>query len=215
MQCPNGHAVDVEAAFCPVCGAPVQRTDAPAGGGTEHAPQADVERRTHSTEPPPSPTRASRPGQSTIRIGERYVLGVDLPRKGPSSYYVARNGFWAMRDVRRFPMTAQGWEEAWQEFVRLEPLAAQAYSADVARAAGRTADPPPSEQPGRSDPGDDLSEGWSYIIAGTLIAIFGLALFFTGNTAVAVFGNMLVYVGAVVTLIGAIAEGVKLGMRQR
>lgn len=73
----------------------------------------------------------------------RCNIGWQDYRKGGPSFVVTRLGWLrAMRVVERFPLTERGWESAWRALTNLDPAAAEAIAARLAKraASSREAD---------------------------------------------------------------------------
>ena len=67
-----------------------------------------------------SPDMLWRGSPSLIEIGEhRYTLGWQDGRGGPW-FVVVRTGFMSDKVVNRFPLTADGWAQAWAALVGLD-----------------------------------------------------------------------------------------------
>jgi len=78
--------------------------------------------------PVPSSATLRRASPHYIEIGEhRYTLGWQDGRGGPW-FVVVRIGFMSDKVVDRFPLTADGWAEAWAALVRLDADAARAVA---------------------------------------------------------------------------------------
>jgi len=78
--------------------------------------------------PTPSPGMLSRGTPHLVDVGDyRYTLGWQDGRSGPT-FVVARIGFISEKVVDRFPMTADGWAQAWTALVRLDADGARAVA---------------------------------------------------------------------------------------
>jgi hypothetical protein len=146
--------------------------------------------------------------ETNLSSGRRYVLGYKTTQEGADYYRV---------NARLFPLTADGWGEAWGEFERLEPENAAAYRAKVPSGdtmqAGKTVQQTLAVHPSTAHAG--TVDGWSYIFGGGLIEVVGLILAFVAAAPWNAVGGIAAFIGAALTLIGVIAEGVKLGLRDR
>jgi hypothetical protein len=72
-----------------------------------------------------------------------------VPRRGDTFYFLARSGVLTRRYARRFPLTAEGWAQAWAEFAGGDPEAARAYQSRAhQRSLADAAKGPPSSPPG-------------------------------------------------------------------
>ncbi len=79
--------------------------------------------------PTPSPGTLSRGSPHLIvDSGQRYTLGWQDSRKDGPCFVVARLGFMGDKVLDRFPLTADGWAQAWAALVGLDAGAAQAVA---------------------------------------------------------------------------------------
>ncbi len=69
-----------------------------------------------------------------VIYGIRHSLGWQDDRKAGLSFVVARTGM-KVKVKERFPLTEQGWADAWQALVQCEPGAAEAITPVLARRA--------------------------------------------------------------------------------
>lgn len=73
-----------------------------------------------------------------IHIGPQRALGMRIGRRGKGHYVLASNWSDAGRNARRFPLSEDGWQQAWQAFAAEDPAGAAAYGESL-RARGQLA----------------------------------------------------------------------------
>ncbi len=74
---------------------------------------------------------------------------------------------------------------------------------------------PPGAEAAAAGATNVVGDGWFYILVGVPVLISGLLLRSSTEAPETVVGAILALFGAVITLIGVIAEGVRLGLRGR
>jgi hypothetical protein len=74
--------------------------------------------------------------QLLVNSGVRYSLGWLVERKAGRCFVLARTGF-RVSVAERFPLTDEGWAQAWAALVAADPAATEAITASLAKRASR------------------------------------------------------------------------------
>ena len=105
---------------------------------------------------PPMPRPSPRSfGDVPLQSGSNSILGIKVKPRGNAFYFLAAQGG-LRRYGRRFPLTEEGWIEAWTAFDTEDPVGAALYRGSL---------PPPvprGTRPGRPDGGQrrHRRDGW-------------------------------------------------------
>lgn len=168
------------------------------------------------TEVPPMPRPSPRSfGDVPLQSGSTSTLGIKVRSPDKAFYFLAARGA-LRRYARRFPLTEEGWVAAWTAFAAEDPTGAALYRSSL--------DPRPAAPTGASGvavaargSGADMSEGWLYILGGGFGWVIADVVIYEGvrhlSAAPVVIGAVLAFLSIVVTMIGVIAEGIRLARR--
>lgn len=159
--------------------------------------------------PRPSPQSL---GDLPLQSGSNSTLGIKLRSRGKGFYFLAARG--ALRRYgRRFPLTEEGWAEAWTAFAGEDPAGAARYLASLDP--GSAAPAPSAGTVGRRDALDD--DGWLWVLLGGIGWLGGAALVYEGirhvTGAMVLIGAALLFAGLVAALYGVAIEGIRLARR--
>jgi hypothetical protein len=175
----------------------------------------------HGVEPaagevPPMPRPSPQSyGDLPLQTGSTSTLGIKRKSRDNAFYFLAAQG--ALRRYgRRFPLTEDGWVAAWTAFATEDPEGAALYrdslNPSLARPAGAS-----GAAVAATGSGADISEGWLYILSGGAGWVIADVVIYEGarhlSAAPMVIGGVVGFFSIVVTLIGVIAEGIRLARR--
>lgn len=174
-------------------------------------PDNDAEPVAAGLPPMPRPSPQSL-GDLPLQSGSNSTLGIKLRSRGKGFYFLAARGA-VRRYGRRFPLTEEGWADAWTAFASEDPAGAARYLASL---------DPGSAAPARStgtvsrrDAPDD--DSWMWVLLGGMGWLGGVALVYEGlrhvSGIVVLIGAALVFCGLVAALYGVAIEGVRLARR--
>ena len=152
-------------------------------------------------------------GDVPLQSGSSRTLGIKVRSRDTAFYFLAARG--ALRRYgRRFPLTEEGWLQAWTTFAAEDPVGAALYrdsldagSSGPARSAGAVA----------SGAGEVADDGWMWVLLGGIGWICAVALGYQGirhaSTMLVLLGGALAFCSLVATLFGVVAEGIRLARR--
>ena len=162
---------------------------------------------------PPMPRPSPRAyGDVPLQSGDSHTLGIKVRSRDKAFYFLAARG--ALRRYgRRFPLTDEGWLEAWTAFTAEDPAGAARY-----RDSRSTSSPEPARSAAASAGGaDGIFDGWMLILTAGIGWLGAVALGYEGirhgSTMLVLLGAALAFCSLVATLFGVVAEGIRLARR--
>ena len=160
--------------------------------------------------PRPSPRSF---GDLPLQTGSNSTLGIKVKSRGNAFYFLAARG--ALRRYgRRFPLTEEGWVDAWTAFVSEDPAGARLYR-DSLKPGPRRSTLPPGAAAGN---GADLNiDGWGLVLVGGVGWMSAAALAYEGmlhvSAMLVLIGGALAFCSMVATFFGVVVEGIRLARR--